>query len=313
MAWDPRFLNPNIDVITMTYPYMRAYEDRVRRAVNTPDRNGRFALWQGGMEPNIPVGSADGVRRAMERAVAGAHREQQAGASGKWVAHWKMVHIVRPVWETAGETNQAGRRMPPLTYTAADAQALTHTEDAARSIRGARDLISVAMQYANAFGQGMQAAALKPADSFGDDDVLYLMEDMATAEIRVSILWEWLHKRARLAEADNADATADPFTPELFERLLAEEHSKLVSASNRDVHDDSKRTTLPVARLLVQAFVTSAGKLPWFVDLLNATLGVHDLNTAQARIESLRDTFLTQRVRVTANLDFDRDRLECSP
>ena len=305
MAWDPAFVNPNIDVITMTYPYMRAYEDRVRRAVNTPDRNGRFALWQGGMEPNIPVGSADGVRRAMERAVAGAQREQQAGASGKWVAHWKMVHIVRPVWEQVGETNQAGRTMPPLTYAEADALALTHTDDTTRSIRGARDLISVGMQYANAFGQGMQAAALKPADAFGNDDVLYLMEDMATAEIRVSILWEWLHKGARLAEPDGAPPT-ELFTVELFERLLAEEYAKLVAASNRDVHDDSKQTTLPIARQLVQAFVTSPGKLPWFVDLLNTTLSVHDLATAQARIDALRDTFLTQRVRVTANLDFGR-------
>jgi len=57
MAWDKDFVNPNIDAITMTYGYMRIYEDRVRRAVNTPDRNGNFALWQGGMEPNIPVGS----------------------------------------------------------------------------------------------------------------------------------------------------------------------------------------------------------------------------------------------------------------
>ena len=49
MAWDQDFINPNIDAITMTYSYMRAYEDRVRRAVNTPDQNGKFALWQGGM------------------------------------------------------------------------------------------------------------------------------------------------------------------------------------------------------------------------------------------------------------------------
>ena len=56
MAWDESFVNPNIDSIVMTYGYMRNYEDRVRRAVNTPDRNGRKALWQGGMEPNIPVG-----------------------------------------------------------------------------------------------------------------------------------------------------------------------------------------------------------------------------------------------------------------
>jgi hypothetical protein len=36
-AWDPAFLNPNIESIVMTYGYMRNYEDRVRRAVNTPD------------------------------------------------------------------------------------------------------------------------------------------------------------------------------------------------------------------------------------------------------------------------------------
>ena len=99
MAWSPSFVNPNIETITMTYPYMHAYEDRVRRAVNTPDEQGNFALWQGGMEPNVPVGSEAGVAASMHRAVAGAEREQREGASGKWVAHWKMVHVVRPVWE----------------------------------------------------------------------------------------------------------------------------------------------------------------------------------------------------------------------
>ena len=117
MAWDASFIDPNIDAITMTYGYMRNYEDRVRRAVNTPDSRGRYALWQGGMEPNIPVGSPDGVKRAMERAVAGAEREEREGASGKWVAHWKMVHIVRPVWERVGKANQLGRSFPTLMYT----------------------------------------------------------------------------------------------------------------------------------------------------------------------------------------------------
>ena len=115
MAWDERFVNPNIDAVTMTYGYMRHYEDRVRRAVNTPDTQGRTALWQGGMEPNIPVGSDAGVTASMARAVAGAEREQREGASGKWVAHWKMVHIVRPVWEQARRDNQLGRKFPPLT------------------------------------------------------------------------------------------------------------------------------------------------------------------------------------------------------
>ncbi len=75
-SWDPAVVHPNIDAITMTYGYMRHYEDRVRRAVNTPDQQGRYALWQGGMEPNIPVGSPAGVQASMARAVAGAEREQ---------------------------------------------------------------------------------------------------------------------------------------------------------------------------------------------------------------------------------------------
>src|SRR5688500_3788553 len=226
LAWDPSFVDPNIDAIVMTYGYMRTYEDRVRRAVNTPDRNGRFALWQGGMEPNIPVGSASGVSRAMERAVAGAQREQQAGASGKWVAHWKMVHIVRPVWEQVGQDGQLGREFGRLGYAAADAAGLMQLEPAPRTVRGARDLLSVALQYGNAFGQGMQAAALKPADFFGNDDVLYLMVDMATGEIRVSILWEWLHKDARFTDEDASTGVkkGDRLIPELFRQLLDEEY-----------------------------------------------------------------------------------------
>src|SRR4029077_18049733 len=124
MAWDREFVNPNIDAITMTYGYMRNYEDRVRRACNTPDKLGHCALWQGGMEPNIPVGSEAGVASGMKRAIAGAEREQREGASGKWVAQWKMVPIVRPVGEQAGQDNQLGRQSPPLTYTSADADAL---------------------------------------------------------------------------------------------------------------------------------------------------------------------------------------------
>jgi malate synthase len=306
LAWDRGFVNPNIQVITMTYGYMRTYEDRVRRAMNTPDRNGRCALWQGGMEPNIPVGSEAGVAASMARAVAGAEREQREGASGKWVAHWKMVHIVRPVWEKVGRANQAGGAFPALTYTPEDAAGLMHLEPAPRTIAGARDLLSVALQYGNAFLRGFQAAALKPADFFGNDDVLYLMEDMATGEIRLSILWEWIHKGATLTEEDafTGAAAGDAFTPALFARLLEEEYAKLRQASNRDVHDDSKGTTLPIARAIVQTYVQSVTKAPWYVDLLNLNLGVASLAEAERRIVRFLTTFKKDGTRLTENLDF---------
>lgn len=306
MAWDKGFMNPNIDAIGMTYGYMRTYEDRVRRAVNTPDQSGRSALWEGGMEANIPVGSEAGVTASMRKAKAGGEREEREGASGKWVAHWKMVHIMRPVWEEVGKDNHLGRACPPLTYTREDVESLLLLEPAPRTVRGARDLLSVALQYGNAFGRGFQAAALKPADFFGDADVLYLMEDMATGEIRLSILWEWLQKGAKFTADDPATGVraGDVFSPPLFARLLAEEYEKLLRAGDRDVHDDSKATTLPIAREIVETYVTHHVKPPWYIDLLNLNLDNHDLATAKARIGAYIEAFDRDGTRITENLDF---------
>jgi malate synthase len=306
LTWDEEFINPNIESIVMTYGYMRIYEDRVRRAVNTPDENGNFALWQGGMEPNIPVGSAEGVSSSMEKAVSGAKREEREGASGKWVAHWKMVHIVRPVWEMIGNENQLGREFPRLTYDLKDSKGLTLLESAPRTIRGARNLLSVALQYGNAFGQGLQAAALKPADFFGNEDILYLMEDMATGEIRLSILWEWIHKKAKLTEDDleTGMKVGDTFDLDLFNTLLEEEYTKLLNADNKDVYDNSKDTTLPIARIIAEVYITESSKTPWLIDLLNINLDNHLLTVARERIILYMEKYKKDGSRITENLDF---------
>ncbi len=315
LSWDNSFSNPNIEEITMTYGYMKTYEDRVRRAVNTRDMHGNYALWQGGMEPNIPVGSEEGISTSMKKAIVGAERELEAGASGKWIAHWKMVHIVRPVWEKVGKDNQLGRKFPALTYTDKDRESLVKLEPAPRTIRGARNLVSVALQYGNAFLRGYQAAALKPADFFNTSDILYLMEDMATGEIRLSILWEWLHKKAKLTDADPETKTkkGDVFTFSLFERLVREEYEKLTMARDTDVHNDSKATTLPIAREIVLRYVTEQIKFPWYIDLLNINLNNNDFGEAQKRIAHFMDTFKKNGIRITENIDFTATPLEDSP
>jgi malate synthase len=152
----------------------------------------------------------------------------------------------------------------------------------------------------------MQAAALKPADFFGNDDILYLMEDMATGEIRMSIFWEWVHKQAQLTEDDEETGmrAGDHVTPELFHRLLDEEYSKLQQASNRDVHDNSKNTTLPVTRRIVDSYVAEKIKIPWYIDLLNINLNNHDLVEADKRIRAYLDHFRKDATRITENLDF---------
>jgi malate synthase len=62
---------------------------------------------------------------------------------------------------------------------------------------------------------------------------------------------------------------------------------------------------LPIAREIVEAYVTDEVKLPWYIDLLNINLGVHDLAEGKRRIELLRAAFKADGKRVTANLDFD--------
>jgi malate synthase len=96
----------------------------------------------------------------------------------------------------------------------------------------------------------------------------------------------------------------DTFTRDLFEKLLDQEYDKLRRASNRDVHDVSKRTTLPIAREIVQAYVMNAAKLPWYIDLLNINLNNTNLNESRRRIRMLADAFRKDGTRITENLDF---------
>ena len=109
------------------------------------------------------------------------------------------------------------------------------------------------------------------------------------------------HRRRRRRSASRR-ATAS--RRELFARLLAEEYEKLPQAGNRDVHDDSKNTTLPIAREIVETYVMDDVKLPWYIDLLNINLDNNDLTEAKRRIRLLADAFRKDGTRITENLDF---------
>ena len=114
------------------------------------------------------------------------------------------------------------------------------------------------------------------------------------------------HLSARLTEDDpgTGSKAGDLFGLELFGRLVEEEYAKLLAARNKDVHDDSKPTTLPIARAIVEAYVKEPVKAPWYIDLLNLNLNNHDLGIAKQRIRSYLDAFEKDGTRLTANLDF---------
>jgi malate synthase len=122
----------------------------------------------------------------------------------------------------------------------------------------------------------------------------------------MSILWEWIHKRAELTDDDPETGVkaGGAFGPEIFERLLEEEHGKLLRAVDRDVHDDSKTTTLPIVKEIARTYALGEVKPPWYVDLLNINLDNHDLAVARERTERYMAAFERDGTRITENLDF---------
>ena len=96
----------------------------------------------------------------------------------------------------------------------------------------------------------------------------------------------------------------DKLTPALWLQLLTEECDKLQQASNPDVFDISKRTTLPIAREIVETYVMDDVKLPWYIDLLNVNLNNNDVTEAKRRIRLLTEAFRKDGTRITENLDF---------
>jgi malate synthase len=301
--------------ITMEYPFMHTFEDAVWRAANTPDKNGNTILWEGGMEVQIPT-IPDKIPQAekdqyikgfMAKASANKLREALAGAPRAWVAHPDMVAIVANVFKerygegkapVLGQTkNLNGNKWTPLTYELADAEAFFQLKNKqVITVEGLRQDISVYMQYKLNVLTGQGAASIKPADSFSNPAIPYLMEDRATDEGRGAGARKKFRARVKFTEDDLSTGVkaGDRLTPELFNRLVAEEYSKLYQAPDRIVHDNVKNTILPITRLALEKFVTTDVNIPWSVDLEGVVLGVTDPTQAgrlmDAYIDQLRNS-----------------------
>jgi malate synthase len=195
-------------------------------------RSGR-AAWS----PTSPWARRPGVAAGMKRAVAGAEREQRAGASGKWVAHWKMVHIVRPVWERAGRPISSAAPSRALTYTPPTPRpwrARAGATHGARRARPAERGPAVRQRLRPGLpGGGAQAGGLLrqrrralPHGGHGD------RRDPPEHPLGVAAQAAPLHRGRR---RHRRPRRRHVFTPALFERLLDEEYDKLLAARDRDV------------------------------------------------------------------------------
>ena len=195
------FVLPDRSAVTMTVPFMRAYTELL---VKTCHARGAFAI--GGMAAFIPNRRDPEVT---ENALAKVHddkeREAGSGFDGTWVAHPDLVPVATEDFDAVlGERpNQLERQRPEVSVSAEQLLSVPETPGEITE-QGIRQNVSVGIQYLAAWLGGTGAAAISN-----------LMEDVATAEISRSQLWQWVdHGRVErdrlLAIADEEIASLPP-------------------------------------------------------------------------------------------------------
>ena len=224
----PDFVLPDRAQVTMTVPFMRAYTELL---VKTCHRRGAHAM--GGMAAFIPSRRDPEVNRlALAKVKEDKDREALAGFDGTWVAHPDLVATATEAFDRVlgKRPNQLDRQRPDVSVTS-DQLIDVRVSGGSITENGLRLNVSVGIQYIESWLRGVGAAAINN-----------LMEDVATAEISRSQVWQWIRHSSRLSEGatvteDLVREIADDELAKLRERLGEELWAKGRFAEARKVFE----------------------------------------------------------------------------
>lgn len=180
-AFQPEFLLPDRQEITMEVPFMCAYAAML---VNVCHKRGAHAI--GGMAAFVPSRKDPEVNKvALEKVRSDKIREVKEGFDGTWVAHPDLVAVAREEFKT----KLNGRLHQKNTHKIDEKREISTLLDFAIegskiSLEGILQNIKVVLQYLESWLRGVGAVAIN-----------HLMEDAATAEIARAQLWQWIHHR----------------------------------------------------------------------------------------------------------------------
>ena len=176
------FVLPDRAQVTMTVPFMRAYTQLL---VKTCHHRGVHAI--GGMAAFIPSRRDAAVNdAALTRVREDKQRESGDGFDGTWVAHPDLVPVARAEFDRVlGERpNQLEQRRPDVSASAAQLLDM-RVPGGTITDAGVRGNVSVGLRYLESWLRGVGAAGINN-----------LMEDVATAEISRSQIWQWVRHGA---------------------------------------------------------------------------------------------------------------------
>jgi malate synthase len=200
------FVLPDRAQVTMTVPFMRAYTDLL---VKTCHRRGAHAM--GGMAAFIPSRRDAEVNRvALEKVKEDKDREALAGFDGTWVAHPDLVPTATEAFDRVlgSRPNQLDKQRPDVAVTSEQLIDVA-VPNGTITENGLRLNVSVGIQYIESWLRGVGAAAINN-----------LMEDVATAEISRSQVWQWIKHSSRLKDGG-------PVTDDLVREIADDEMAKV--------------------------------------------------------------------------------------
>jgi malate synthase len=181
-----KYVLPDRNSVTMTAPFMRSYTNLL---VRTCHRRGAFAI--GGMAAFIPNRrEPDVTARALAKVKDDKQREATDGFDGSWVAHPDLVEVCRDAFDgvLGARPNQLDRLRDDVEVSTDDLLDVT-SAGAAATREGLLSNVRVSLRYLEAWLGGNGAVGL-----------FDLMEDVATAEIARSQLWQWIRTSTRLTD-----------------------------------------------------------------------------------------------------------------
>jgi malate synthase len=219
---------PDRASVTMTQSFMRAYTNLLVKTCHT---RGAFAI--GGMAAAIPNRREPEVTaQALEKVRLDKTREAGDGFDGSWVAHPDLVPICRDAFtDVLGQRpNQLENLREDVSVAGADLLGVAKAEGSVTRA-GVESNVYVGLAYIAAWLSGSGAAAIRN-----------LMEDVATAEISRSQLWQQIRQSVVLSD------TGETVTPELVSGVIREQAALLRS----DVPEDQRGPEFDVAEHLLE-------------------------------------------------------------
>ncbi|SEM28573.1 malate synthase A [Streptacidiphilus jiangxiensis] len=207
-----RYVLPDRNSVTMTAPFMRAY---TRLLVNTCHRRGAHAI--GGMAAFIPSRRDPEVNAAaLEKVRADKDREAGDGFDGSWVAHPDLVPVCRASFDAVLGDAPNQKQVVPVNEVTGDQLLDVASAGGSCTRTGLQNAVQVGLRYIEAWLRGFGAVA-----------IFNMMEDVATAEISRSQVWQWVNNAVLLAD------TGEKVTAALVREIVATELAAMKESEGR--------------------------------------------------------------------------------